>query len=219
MALCQYVTSPPKMDEGPSQRKRARKADGPVKLAVQQFDLHVFKQCNSKKGPDYLRLVSELVLQFKGTTSVLKNPAGATLTIGEVDDTIYRKEDKVVNGWGKFYLPEVVSMQVVGVVEETSCPCDQLVLMTCEDRQIYAYDGEELHVVASSLKQLCDKGIEYPASKSYYRGEAFKNMTKQDWDKVRNGPEGRRLDTEHHHLVQKHKSKFLENLRYTQFKD
>ena len=129
-------------------------------------------------GPDYLRLVSELVLQFKGTTSALKNPAGATLIIGEVDDTIYRKEDKVVNGWGKFYLPEVVSMQVVGVVEGTSCPCDQLVLMTCEDRKIYAYDGEELHVVASSLKQLCDKGIEYPASKSYYRGEAFKNMVR-----------------------------------------
>ncbi|XP_030267268.1 uncharacterized protein LOC115578450 [Sparus aurata] len=219
MAFCQYATSPPKMDKGPSQRKRARRTDGPMKLASQQFDLHDFKQCNSKKDPDYLKLVSELVLQLKGKTSALKNPAGATLTIGEVDDTIYRKEDKVVNGWGKFYLPEVVSMQVVGVVEGTSCPCDQLVLMTCEDREIYAYDGEELHAVASSLKQLCDEGIDYPASRSYYRGEAFKYMTKKNWDKVRNNPEGRRLDKEHHDLVQKHKSKFLENLRSTQSKD
>ncbi len=127
---------------------------------------------------DYLKVVLNCVRIHKGKTSVLKNPGGATLTIGDVDDTIYRDKSKVVNGWGKFYLPEVVDMQVVGVVEGTSCPCDQLVLMTCEDKKVYAYDGEELHEVASSLKQLCDKGIEYPARKSYYKGQAFKDMVR-----------------------------------------
>ena len=127
-------------------------------------------------GPDYLKSVSDLVSKFKGKTFLLKKPAGATLKKADLDDTIYSKEDK--NGWEKFYLPKVVSMQVVGVVEEILCPWDQPVLMTCEDGKIYAYDGEELHVVASSLKQLYDKGIEYPASKSYYRGEAFKDMVR-----------------------------------------
>uniref|UniRef100_A0A671UK01 Uncharacterized protein n=1 Tax=Sparus aurata TaxID=8175 RepID=A0A671UK01_SPAAU len=93
-----------------------------------------------------------------------------------LDDTIYKHKDNVVNGWGNFYLLYEASMQVLGVVEGTSCPCDQLVLMTCEDRKIYAYDGEELHVVASDLKQLCDKGIMYPASKSYYKGERFQTI-------------------------------------------
>ncbi|XP_073318907.1 uncharacterized protein [Pagrus major] len=206
--------STPKMDGGPSDRKRAKMSDGPVILPGQQFVLYLFLQCNGKTGPDYLTSVSDLVSKFKGETSVLKNPAGATLKLAGLDDTIYKNKDKVVNGWGKFYLPEVVSMQVVGVVEGTSCPCDQLILMTCEDEKIYAYDGEELHVVASSLKQLCDKGIEYPASKTYYKGEAFKDMTEKEWGKVRSSPVGKRLDTEHHDLVMAHKSKFLENLHF-----
>ncbi|XP_036949875.1 uncharacterized protein LOC119017341 isoform X1 [Acanthopagrus latus] len=200
------------MNGSPSDRKKVRIADGPVKLPGQQFVIFLFLQCNGKTGPDYLTSVSDLVSKFKGETAVLKKPAGATLKIADLDDTIYKNKDKVVNGWGKFYLPEVMSMQVVGLVEGTSCPCDQLVLMTCEDRKIYAYDGEELHVVASSLKQLCDKGIEYPASKSYYRGEAFKDMTEKEWGKVRSSPVGKRLDAEHRDLVMAHKSKFLENL-------
>ncbi|KAG7999422.1 hypothetical protein GBF38_000527, partial [Nibea albiflora] len=104
-------------------------------------------------------------------------------------------------------------MQVIGVVEETLCPCDELVLMTCEDRKVYSYDGEELHVVAASLEELCYEGIEYPASKSYYKGEAFKAMTDEDWDKVKKGDVGRRLDEAHHELVMTGKSKFLEDLK------
>ena len=91
---------------------------------------------------------------------------------------MYRDQADEVNGWGKFYLPEIVKMQVVGVVTGTSCPCDQLVMMTCENKKVYAYNGEELHLVALSLEQLRDKGIEYPASKRYYDGEAFKDMVR-----------------------------------------
>lgn len=150
---------------------------------------------------------------WKRKTCALKNPAGATWLIGDLDDTVYRGKHSVVDGWGKFYLPEIVSMQVVGVVEGTSFPCDQLVLMTCEDGKMYAYDGEELHLVASSLEQLFESGIEYPASKSYYNGEAFKDMTEKDWDKVRKGAVGKSLDQAHHKLVTAEKSKFLEQLK------
>ncbi|XP_051792951.1 uncharacterized protein LOC127530338 isoform X2 [Acanthochromis polyacanthus] len=104
-------------------------------------------------------------------------------------------------------------MQVVGVVEGTSYPCDQLVLMTCEDKKLYAYDGEELHLVASSLDQLRSDGMEFPASKSYYDGEAFKDMTEEDWAEVRKGPVGRRLDQEHQKLVKENMSRILTNLK------
>uniref|UniRef100_A0A3Q0SRI3 Uncharacterized protein n=1 Tax=Amphilophus citrinellus TaxID=61819 RepID=A0A3Q0SRI3_AMPCI len=106
----------------------------------------------------------------------LKKPAGAILRIGGLEDTVYKDYPADVNGWGKFYLPKTVTMQVVGVVEGISCPCDQLVLMTCEDKRVYAYDEEELHLVASSMEQLREEGMTYPASKTYYNGEAFKNM-------------------------------------------
>ncbi|XP_054482934.1 uncharacterized protein LOC129115552 [Anoplopoma fimbria] len=134
--------------------------------------------------------------------------------IGNLDDTIYSGKENVVNGWNKFYLQDKVSMQVVGKVEGTSCPCGQLVLMTCEDKKVYAYDGEELHLVASSLKQLIEEGIEYPSDKTYYKGEALKHMTDEDWEKVRKGPVGKRLDEEHRKLVKARESKFLENLKF-----
>ena len=131
-------------------------------------------------GTDYLAWVSQFVSTHKHNRIALKKPAGATLRIGGLDDTIYKDAHAKVNGWSKFYLPDTVHMQVVGVVEGTSCPCDQLVLMTCEDKKLYAYDGEELHLVASSWKQLNDKEIEYPASKSYYNGEAFQDMVRRE---------------------------------------
>jgi len=105
-----------------------------------------------------------------------RKPPGATWTIGDLKDTIYSDEDNVVNGWNKFYLPEMVTMQVLGVVKGTSCPCEQLVLMTCEDTKVYGYDGEELHLVASSIKKLSDEGLQYPAAESFDKGKPFQEM-------------------------------------------
>lgn len=122
--------------------------------------------------------MSDFVSKHRDESLNLENPAGATLRIAGLDDTIYHDAHAKVNGWGKFYLPGPVHMQVIGVVEGSSCSCDELVLMTCEDKKVYAYDGEELHVVASSVKQLYDKKIEYPSSKSFYKGEAFKHMVR-----------------------------------------
>uniref|UniRef100_A0A3P8RRL7 US22 family protein n=1 Tax=Amphiprion percula TaxID=161767 RepID=A0A3P8RRL7_AMPPE len=166
---------------------------------------------NRKTGAAYLTSVSNLVTTFRHERFVLENPVGATLIVGPLEDTIY--SDDEVNGWGKFYLPQTVNMRVVGVVEGTSCPCDQLVLMTCEDKNIYAYNGEELHLVASSLDKLFSDGIEFPASKTFYKGEAFKDVTKEDWAEVRKGPVGRKLDKEHQKWVKANKSRILKNLR------
>ncbi|XP_067467536.1 uncharacterized protein [Thunnus thynnus] len=177
------------------------------------LDFLDLRQYDKKKGADYLAWVSQSVSTSENKSFLLKNPAGATLRIAGLGDTIYKDADDEVNAWGKFYLPKIAHMQVIGVVEGTSCPCDQLILMTCEDKKLYAYDGEELHLVASSWKQLCDKGIEYPACKSYFNGEAFQYMTEDDWAGVRKGDVGRRLDHEHQKLVQGNTSAFLKCLK------
>lgn len=125
-----------------------------------------------------MAFVSDYVSKNKGTTFLLKKPDGAELRIAELNDSIYRDSHDEVNGWGKFYLPKTVNMQVFAVVEGVSCPCDQLVLMTCEDKKVYAYDEEGLHLVASSLDQLCVHGLKYPGLKTYYKGESFKDMVR-----------------------------------------
>lgn len=43
-------------------------------------------------------------------------------------------------------------MQSLGVVEGTLFSGEQLVLMTCEDRMIYFYDGDKLHLAAPTLE-------------------------------------------------------------------
>ncbi|KAI4818322.1 hypothetical protein KUCAC02_011666 [Chaenocephalus aceratus] len=187
-----------------------------VELSLESKSLDLLFGEKERKGPDYLKGVLDCVSkENRHKIFELKKTAGATLKIGPLEDTIYSEEPKVVNGWGKFYLPEIVRMQVVGVVEGTSCPWDQLVLMICEDEKLFAYDGEELHLVASSPKQLDEEGISYPGSKTYYEGEAFKDMTKVDWEEVRKGPTGMRLERVHHKLVTKKKATFMEYLKVT----
>uniref|UniRef100_A0A8C9XCV4 Uncharacterized protein n=1 Tax=Sander lucioperca TaxID=283035 RepID=A0A8C9XCV4_SANLU len=167
----------------------------------------------SSKVKDYLKWVSVFVSKYGTQTFTLRSPAGARLKIGGLKDTDYNDEKLI--GWRNFYLPEIVKMEVVGLVEGTSYPCDQLVLMTCEDRKVYAFDGEEeeLHMVAKSLEKLGEKGLKYPSSESYYKGEAFKYMTEEDWDEVKNSDVGQKLDEEHRKLVEEKKSELLENLK------
>lgn len=109
-------------------------------------------------------------------TVSLYNPPGAILTIGPVKDTEYEDRPVVVNGWGWCYLPTTVKMEVIGYVKGTPYPCDQLVLMTYEDKKVYGYDGEELHLVASSLNQMWTEGITHPPVESFYHGYPVKDV-------------------------------------------
>ncbi|KAM4725912.1 uncharacterized protein FYW61_013948 isoform 2-T3 [Anableps anableps] len=157
--------------------------------------------------------MSKIVSKYRGNSLQLCSPAKAILTIGPIEDTEYKNRPAVVNGWGKFYLPTTATMEVIGYVEGTPYPCDKLVLMTCQDQKVYVYDEDELHLVASSLKEMCTKGIAFPPFQSYYHGEAFKDMTKEDWEEVKKGPVGKRLDEEHRKLVASHKSTLLQDLK------
>ncbi|XP_054911856.1 uncharacterized protein LOC129376295 [Poeciliopsis prolifica] len=185
----------------------------PRMAECQNFSLEDFQQCNGKRVPDYLAKVSKIVSEEKGKEISLGCSVGSRLTIGPVEDTEYNDSPAVVNAWGKFYLPKTTKMEVIGYVKGTSYPCDQLVLMTGEDQKVYGFDGDELHLVASSLYEMFKEGIAYPASQSYYYGEPFKDMTREDWAKVKPGPEGKRLEEEHRKLVASCKDAFLQNLK------
>uniref|UniRef100_A0A3Q0QQH9 Uncharacterized protein n=1 Tax=Amphilophus citrinellus TaxID=61819 RepID=A0A3Q0QQH9_AMPCI len=117
--------------------------------------------------------------QYKNKNKLLplNKPAGAQLKMAAFEDTTYRDDPDELNRWGKFYLPKSVTMQVIGVVEGILSRFEEIVLMICgENQHVYAYDEEELHLVASSMKELCDVGIEYPGTTTYYKGQAFKDM-------------------------------------------
>ncbi|XP_029298698.1 uncharacterized protein LOC115015487 isoform X2 [Cottoperca gobio] len=200
VAEAQIPTKRARMDQDPVSKK--------TNSAAQVSDQPGFPQYNNKQ--DYLTWTSGMVSKKRTKTFYLRNPTGArwTWTIGGLDDTIYIDEFDEVKAWNTLYLQKKVSMQVIGVVEGTSCEWDQLVLMTRKNQKLYAFDGEQLHYVASSLKQLEDSGIKYPASKTYYKGDALKHMTKEEWAQMKKS-----LEDELYESVKSGKSRFLENLR------
>uniref|UniRef100_A0A4W5QFX0 Uncharacterized protein n=1 Tax=Hucho hucho TaxID=62062 RepID=A0A4W5QFX0_9TELE len=170
-----------------------------------------FLQCGkTQDAVKYLKQVSDAVFQHRHASIALKEPEKSEWKIGGLDDMSYKGEEEVKE-WGNFYLPDSVTMEVLGAVENLPYPTEsgQLVIMLCEDRQVYAYDGEEMHLVAMSLEEVFDFGLQYPGFKSFYRGECFKDMTKEDWAKVRQGSVGRRLEKEHQDLLRQAKPIFL----------
>ncbi|XP_060916051.1 uncharacterized protein LOC132991327 isoform X2 [Labrus mixtus] len=186
-------------------------ADFPVDISA-HYVLQ-FLQRSKARDKDYIKQGKDLVDTFGDRTLALSNPANVKWMICGLQGTSYFNRKEVVEGWGKFYLPDEVRMQVVGLVKRTSCPCEQLVLMICEDGKLYAYDEEELHEVASSLAQLCTQGLQYPSSLCYYKGETFSKMTYEDWEKVKQSDLGKSLDKAHYELVTANKKGFLEKLR------
>lgn len=127
-------------------------------------------------GAAYLKQASSKVHELRHKKICLNSPTGATLTMGPLEDTEYRDNPGELDGCSKFYVSTTGKMEVIGYVEGSPYPCDQLILMICGDGKMYGYDGDELHEVASSLSRLLEVGIDYPASNSYYYGEAFKHM-------------------------------------------
>ncbi|KAM3850385.1 nipped-B-like protein B [Diretmus argenteus] len=189
--------------------KEQLKFDSPHSLSSIE---EVFRFCTEANGLDYLKRVSSAAHRCQGKTVNLNSPPYAMLKIGGLDYTMYQGEQDRVMAWGNFYLPNKVNMEVVGIVDYP-CQTGQLVVMTCEDKTLFVYDGEELHMVASSLMDVFTTGLTYPGTQTFYKGEPFKDMTLSDWDQVRkNSSVWKKLDQAHRDEENKDKESFMASL-------
>ncbi|XP_029023810.1 uncharacterized protein LOC114866244 isoform X2 [Betta splendens] len=187
-------------------------------LTGQQLDLSTFPKSTEKTAQDFQASVSNYVSTNKGQRVSLKKPSGAKMRIEDVNGTVYREDEDKMYAWGNFFLPDPVHMQVFAVVENASCLDEQPILMTCKDKQVYAYNDECLHLVAKDLEELLEEGLRWPAYEKYYEGDAFKHMTEQDWAKEMQSPLGKKLDEEHRELVESFEPRIMEILRNTRSK-
>ncbi|XP_030644752.1 uncharacterized protein LOC115825116 [Chanos chanos] len=164
---------------------------------------------------DYLKTVADLVSKYRKEKITLKKVEKYKFIIGNVEDTAYGDDTDEAEEWEQFYLPDHVKMEVIGALEHFPCNGEsaQLVLMVCEDGKVYGYEEEYLHLVADSPKDLFDSGVQFPGKKSFYRGQSFENMTKADWNEVKQSPEMQEMYEEHKRLVQSYKHSYLSNLR------
>lgn len=121
--------------------------------------------------------VSSVVRSYSGTLIPLKKPKSYSVRVCGQDDTVYAGNEDQLEAWKDFYLPERLEMVVIGAIDDF--PCDafglQLVLLLCEDGNIYAYEDEVLHLVARSVKELFKNGLTFPGLESYKMGECFED--------------------------------------------
>ncbi|QCQ67852.1 US22 protein [European chub iridovirus] len=154
----------------------------------------MYAHCYGKTGQAFSDAVDEYVEKHRHTWVDLKS--NAKWQICTYMDVIYDDDDLTLRGWNKFYLDgNATNMRVIGIAkrlikkvwmhENISLNNDDAVLMVCcNDRKVYMYDGKALHMIASSLRQLHYKGIEYPSTKSYSFGYPLRNATEKNWDKL-----------------------------------
>uniref|UniRef100_A0A8C8I9S5 Uncharacterized protein n=1 Tax=Oncorhynchus tshawytscha TaxID=74940 RepID=A0A8C8I9S5_ONCTS len=163
----------------------------------QDIEKDFIKCGETQDSRKYLQQVSDAVFKHHHASIALKKPKESEWKIAGLDDTSYKGEEEIKE-WKNFYLNSV-EMEVLGAVENlVPTESGQLVIMLCEDRQVYAYDGEEMHLVALSLGEVFDSGLQYPGIKSFYRGECFKNMVRINL-----------LEKEHQDLLRQAKPSFL----------
>ncbi|KAG9262093.1 hypothetical protein AMEX_G23805, partial [Astyanax mexicanus] len=126
----------------------------------------------------YLTKLESVVSKHSGEKIHLKK---YKFRVGSLEDTSYKNNTDILQEWEQFYLEQQKKMAVIGVLENFPCGEDsaELVLMVCEDKRVFAYEDEHLHLVASSLKELFESGVQFLSSEYYYRGQSFEKMVKQ----------------------------------------
>ncbi|KAI5608691.1 hypothetical protein C0J50_6585, partial [Silurus asotus] len=160
---------------------------------------------------DYIR---KMVLRHQHSHLPLKNWEGNIFRVGTLKDTLYKDELDILEEWEQYYLPEHTSMQVIGVLERFSYKSlnGELVLMVCEDGKVFAYLDEEMHLVAKSLKELFESGLQYPGIIQYYRGQSFEDMTDADWNNVKQSPKMIAQKKKNQDILESMENCYLKNL-------
>ena len=120
---------------------------------------------------------ASVVDRSSGTLIPLVKPKSYHMRLCGQDDTVYAGNEDQLESWEDHYLSERTEMKVIGATDDFPCEAfaRQLVLLLCEDGNIYAYEDEVLHLVARSLSELFESGMTFPGIESFKLGECFED--------------------------------------------
>uniref|UniRef100_A0A3B1ICG9 Uncharacterized LOC111197155 n=1 Tax=Astyanax mexicanus TaxID=7994 RepID=A0A3B1ICG9_ASTMX len=171
----------------------------------------------TKYGAQYLEKIGSVVSRHSGAKvdiaqTEMKKVEYYKFRVGSY--TSYRKKTHLLQEWEQFYLPDEIKMAVIGVLEDFPCGEDsaELVLMVCEDGNVFAYEDERLHLVAKNMKKMFESGVQFPSSVYFYCGQSFEDMTKDDWNEVKQSKEAMEKHKKHQDMLESIKPTLLKNL-------
>ncbi|XP_066522560.1 uncharacterized protein [Hoplias malabaricus] len=184
---------------------------------------HVETRCNTvilgligatDGGVDFGK-VAGIVNDNSGTQIPLVKPKSYNLRVCGQEDTVYAGNDDQLDSWEDHYLSERKKMQVIGAIDDFSCEAfgRQLVLLLCEDKRVYAYEDEVLHVVAESLEALFDSGVIFPGKEVYNFGECFEEYTEDEYNEMMEFSEIKEMKEKHQQFRDSLESDLLKALK------
>lgn len=129
---------------------------------------------------EFLGQIEKIVLKHRHNKIPLAKPKSYELRIGGLEDTVHAGDGEQLEVWKDCYLPERMEMVVIGALDDFRCSAAgwQLVLLLCEDGNVYAYEFEVLHLVARSLEDLFKSGAEFPGLEKHRFGECFEELVR-----------------------------------------
>ncbi|KAK6329493.1 hypothetical protein J4Q44_G00014710 [Coregonus suidteri] len=141
--------------------------------------------------------IEKLVSKYRNRKVTLEEPRSYELRIGGLEDTVHAGDNELLEVWENLYLPETMAMVVIGALDDFPCSASrwQLVLLYCEDGNIYAYEFEVLHLVAKSLKDLFESGAKFPGWDTFKFGECL-NMTPEELAEMMQSKDIKQIEAE-----------------------
>lgn len=129
---------------------------------------------------EFLGKIEKIVSKHRHNKIPLAKPKSYELRIGGLEDTVHAGDGEQLEVWKDCYLPERMEMVVIGALDDFRCSAAgwQLVLLLCEDGNVYAYEFEVLHLVARSLEDLFKSGAEFPGLEKHRFGECFEELVR-----------------------------------------
>ncbi|XP_036423166.1 uncharacterized protein LOC118806025 [Colossoma macropomum] len=161
-----------------------------------------------------LAKAASVVKSRSGTLIPLVKPKSYHMRVCGQDDTVYAGNEDQLEAWEDHYLPERMAMEVIGAIDDFPCEAfdRQLVLLLCEDGNIYAYEDEVLHLVARSLKELFESGMTFPGTESFNLGECFEDYTEEEYNEMMECDEIKEMREEHKKFRESLELELLESL-------
>ncbi|XP_036795022.1 uncharacterized protein LOC110538819 isoform X1 [Oncorhynchus mykiss] len=157
------------------------------------------KEVVATDAVEFLGQIEKIVLKHRHNKIPLAKPKSYELRIGGLEDTVHAGDGEQLEVWKDCYLPERMEMVVIGALDDFRCSAAgwQLVLLLCEDGNVYAYEFEVLHLVARSLEDLFKSGAEFPGLEKHRFGECFEELTEEEMEKEMQCDEIKKINDEH----------------------
>lgn len=135
-----------------------------------------------KDNPKNLEAVLKFVQNNNGKKMVWENSKDC-LGLCDLSGTIYMGQRFMQEAWEQLYLPKETRMQVLGTLHIMR-DCEEWIILVGEDGCVYAYEEEELQLIARSLSEFVENGKRNAYSTYFYPESSSEDEYMQEDEEI-----------------------------------